>query len=217
MKRYVIFFLVVAVAIPSQAMAQGGRRWGDHPCRDCNGGYGRTWDSGPGAYATMMIGAYMPQDKYDLLEDGSSIGLALGSHLTENFALEIGMHYDCADFRWGGDDEAYVSTFSVPVTAKVVAPLTAAVDVFAGAGLGVYFLEVRDGSLWYGDPDDMQGYDDTSLGIHTVIGSDIYLNPNLALCMELKYMAIARDSDDEFHDVLGLDGTTATVGVKFRF
>jgi len=220
MKRLLVLVLSVVLTMPAAAMARGGRHWDGYPCRDCRDGYDGYTEARHGAYASFKVGLYMPEDSYDLLENGSSIGLALGSNLTRNFALEIGMNYDSADFRQeytGGYDDAYVSTFSVPVTAKVIAPLSPAIDVFAGAGLGVYFSEIRPGSLWYEDPDDMVDREDTSLGVHTVIGSDIKVNPAMALNIELRYTAIAHDSDNDFHEVLGLDGTTATVGVKFRF
>lgn len=218
MKRLILVLSVLMIlASMTTAMAKNPR-------------YGRDWhgdDYGPGesygdSYATLRLGAFMPEDDAYYLDNGISIGGALGHNLNPNFALEIGLDYTVADF----DDEygyysyatdeyehAYVTTLGIPVTARFIVPLSSRVDFFAGAGIGVYFTDVEIEDGYYHD----EGVDDTRLGFHALMGADIEMNPHAALTMELKHTELEEDSDDGYDDVLGFGGTTASVGVKFRF
>jgi opacity protein-like surface antigen len=197
-------------------MARNTRYAGDCHGRDCYAG-----DSYNDAYATIRLGVFMPDDDASFLDDGLAIGGAIGHNLNRNLALEIGLDYTVTDLDddYGYYEDVYVTTLGIPVTAKFIVPLANHVDLFVGAGLGLYFTDVElddeynDG--YYHDYD--EGVDDTCLGFHTLIGADIGMNSNTALSMEVRYTELDQDSDDGYHDDLEPGGTTASVGIKFRF
>jgi outer membrane protein W len=174
-------------------------------------------------YATIKLGAFMPNDDADYLNNGFAIGGAIGHNLNRNFALEIGLDYTVTDFDDDyGYGDANVSILDIPVTAKFIVPLSNQVDFFVGAGLGVYFTKVEfdyDEYYYDGYYDDNNSVDNTYLGYHFLIGADIKMNPNTALTMELKYTELEQDDDDYYYynDKFDVSGTTASVGFKFLF
>ncbi len=216
MKRIVVLFSILTIMVlPATALAKNTRYPRDSYGRECS--TGEAYSNG---YATLRLGLFMPDDDPGLLDDGVAIGGAIGSNFNRNFALEIGLDYTAANldegyayYEYDYVGDAYVTTLGIPVTARFIVPLSQNVDLFAGVGLGLYFsdIEFDDG---YNDDND---FDDTSLGYHTLIGTDIKMNPAMALTMELKYTDIDRDPYDA--SLYGLDsgGTTASVGVRFRF
>lgn len=217
MKRIIVLFTVLTIMVPPAAATAKNTR---HP-RDWYGRDSYTCDAYSSGYATLRFGLFMPDDDLGLLDDGVAIGGAIGSNLNRNFALEIGLDYTTANldegyahYNYDYPGDAYVTTLGIPVTARFIVPLSQNVDLFAGAGIGLYFsdIEFDDG---YNDHDN--GFDDTSLGYHTLIGTDIKMNPVTALAMELKYTEIDRDPDDASLYDLDPGGTTASVGIRFRF
>ncbi|HWR68053.1 MAG TPA: outer membrane beta-barrel protein [Desulfomonilia bacterium] len=227
MKRRVLILLVLITLVPmTTVMARNTRYAGDCHGRDCYAS-----DSYNDAYATMKLGVFMPNDDASFLDDGFTIGGTIGHNLNRNVALEIGLDYTITDFdddygyySYGYDDyghyeDAYVTTLGIPVTAKFIVPLAYHVDLFVGAGLGLYFTDVEfdDGYSYGYYYDDDEGVDDTCLGFHTLIGADIRMNSNTALSMELKYTELDQDSNDDYYDDFELGGTTASVGIKFLF
>lgn len=216
MKRTIVLLTVLTtMVLPAAATAKNAR----HP-RDWYGGDSYTGEAYSNGYATLRLGLFMPDDDLGLLDDGVAIGGAIGSNFNRNFALEIGLDYTAANldegyayYEYGHVGDAYVTTLGIPVTARFIVPVSRNVDLFAGVGLGLYFsdIEFDDG---YNDDN---GFDDTSLGCHTLIGTDIKMNPAMALTMELKYTDIDRDLDDPSLYSLDSGGTTASVGVRFRF
>jgi len=222
MKRLIpILSVLMILATMTTAMAKN-MRYG----RDRHG-----YDDGPGetygdSYVTVSLGAFMPEDDAYYLDNGISIGGALGHNLNPNFALEIGLDYTVVDFKdeygyysYATDEyeHAYVTTLGIPVTARFIVPLSSRVDFFAGAGIGVYFMDVEIEDAYTDGYYHDEGVDDTRLGFHALMGADIEMNPHAALTMELKYTELEGDSDDGYDDVLDFGGTTASVGVKFRF
>ncbi len=218
MKKLILVLTVLMVLVSmTTAMAKNTRHGRDWQGRE----YGPR-DTYRDSYLTVRLGAFMPNDDAYFLDNGISIGGAIGHNLNRNFALEVGLDYTLTDF----DDEygyynyttdeyedAYVTTLGIPVTAKLLVPLSNSVNLFAGAGIGVYFtdVEIKDGhydGYYYKDNDR-----DTCLGFHALMGADVELMPNAAVTMELKYTELDRDSDDNFE----FGGTTASVGVKLRF
>jgi len=168
-------------------------------------------------YVSVKLGVFMPDEHADILDNGYAIGAAIGGRLNPNFALEIGLENVSTEFD---EDYTYdrvdVNTLGVPVTAKVVLPLSNQVELYAGAGFGLYFTTIDD----YDYPDGYyhdDGVDETSLGFHSLIGADFKVNPAMAFTMELKYTEIQEDFDDYFFDDLELGGTTASLGIRFLF
>jgi opacity protein-like surface antigen len=211
MKRLVVTLIAFMVMLPVTAVMAKNPR------------YERDWygwnDYNNDNYASVRIGAFIPNDEADVLDKGFAAGAALGHKLNRNFAFEIGLDYMSADFNHDyGYEDAYLSTFGIPVTAKFIVPLSHQVEFYAGGGFGVYFTHVEfDHEYYDGYRDDDNGVDDTGLGFHALVGADFKMNPNMALTMELKYTEIEEDFAYPPYDDLELEGTTASAGIKFLF
>ena len=179
----------------------------------------------PQNYATFKIGGFITNDS--ALDNGVVIGGAIGHMINRNFAVELGTDYTFTDFNYDNDyvyGNADVYTLGIPVTAKYILPLSNQVDLFAGAGVGIYFTGVKfnhhenhehDGH--YYDDDSIH---DTSPGFHCLIGADIKMNSYLALTMEMKYTEVVQDFDDYYYDYkydFEVSGTTVYIGAKFLF
>lgn len=216
MKRLILTLVVFTVAFPMTAlMAHGPKQ-------------GRSWYAGDGydgkTYATVKLGAFIPNGDSDFLDNGFAAGAALGHKLGRNFALELGLDYVSADidddYRYDdyGYRDVYLTTFGIPVTAKFIVPLSNQVEIYAGGGFGVYFSNIDFDEEYYdGGYSDDDRIHDTGLGFHTLIGADIKMNPNVAFTMELKYTEIEHDFDEYYDDDFEIGGTTASAGVKFLF
>lgn len=218
MKRLILVLGVLMVLVSTTAaMAKNPR-------------YGREWhdrDYEPrstyhDSYLTVRLGAFLPDDDAPYLDNGLSLGGALGHNLNRNFALEVGLDYTVTDLdddygyyneATGEYEDAYISTLGIPVTAKFLVPLSGTADLFAGAGFGLYFTDVEIEDDHYHDYYHEDNDRDTRLGFHVLMGADVELVPNAAVTMELKYTELDREGDDG----LELGGTTASIGVKFRF
>jgi opacity protein-like surface antigen len=207
MKRLILILFVLMIMAPmTTAMAARGHTR-----------YERDYYYEPENYATIKLGAFMPHDDADVLDNGFAIGGAIGHYLNRNFAVEVGMDYTSTDFDYGyGYEDADVHTLGIPVTAKFIVPLSNQVEFFIGGGLGLYFTEIEFGHDDYYDDDRA---DETNIGFHCLVGADIKMNPNTALTMELKYTEVEQDFDDEYYynEDFEVGGTTASVGVKFLF
>lgn len=216
MKKMIIALVVLTIVFPmTAALAHNPRHE-----RDWHAGDGYDSDN----YATVKIGAFMPDGDTDFLDNGFAASAALGHKLGRNFALELGLDYISADFdrNYTYDtydyEDVYLTSVGIPVTAKFIAPLSNQVELYAGAGFGVYFSNIEfDDEYYDGYYYDDERIHDTGFGFHTLIGADIKMNPNVAFTMELKYTEIEHDFDDYGDDDLEIGGTTATAGVKFLF
>jgi hypothetical protein len=210
MKRLIFALIVLTIMLPmTTAMAR-------------NPGHGRGWyerdrysqDSYNESYAALKLGLFMPNENADYLDNGFSVGGALGHKLNRNFALEIGLDNTSTKF-----DEKYVYedidviTLGIPVTAKFVVPLSQHAELFVGAGFGVYFTSIDDHEY----ADEYDNVDDASLGFHSLIGADIRMNPDMAFTMELRHTEIEQDFEEYYYDDIELGGTTASFGIKFLF
>jgi outer membrane protein with beta-barrel domain len=148
----------------------------------------------PDVYVVGKIGAAIP-NHHDL--DGFDNGLALeataGWKLLPILAMEgsIG-HYGVGtgtyfDPYWGAYGKDDLSATYVQGSVKVIAPLPK-IDLYALAGLGVYFVSVE------GHGTDAAGYwsysdDDTTLGVHLGVGATLHLNSLVTLGAEAKFVA----------------------------
>ena len=164
----------------------------------------------------------MPDDDAGYLDTGYTLGGAIGHKFNRNFALEFGLDYTVTHFDddYGYDyEDAYVTTLGIPVTAKIIAPLSNQVDLYAGAGLGLYFTDLEydypyDDRYYYEHDDSL---DETFTGYHLLVGADIRMSSYTALSMELKYTGVDEDFDNDLFYDLEVGGTTASVGFKFLF
>lgn len=203
MKRWIVVMLLsVGILAPGLALAAGS-----------NG------------YLALKPGYFIPNDDSDGLEDFDSvfsIGLAAGVKFNPNLAGEVGWdYYSTENTEAGYLNSTYgiytgtVTTWSVPLTLKLVAPIDRQVSVFAGMGIGLYNakyeLEFESANL-YG-----RGSDSTSgAGFHIVFGADLKVDANLALGMELKWSQAELEFDDLNEDI-NVGGTTFSVVAKYLF
>ncbi len=173
-------------------------------------------------YLSFKLGAFMPDDDAGYLDTGYTVGAALGHKFNRNFALEFGLDYTVTDFDedYGYNyRDVYITTLGIPVTAKIIAPLSNQVDLYAGVGLGLYFTDLEyddiyDDRYYHEDSDSL---DETFTGYHLLVGADIKMSPYTALTTELKYTGVDEDFDDDYFYDLEVGGTTASVGLKFLF
>ncbi|HQI00895.1 MAG TPA: porin family protein [Deltaproteobacteria bacterium] len=216
MKRLMLTLAVFIIVFPmTAAMAHGPR-------------HERGWHQGDrysgDNYAAVKIGAFMPDGASDFLDNGFAAGAALGHKLGRNFALEFGLDYISTDFHHDysydeyGYEDAYLTTFGIPVTAKFIVPLSDQVELYAGAGVGVYFTGIDfDNEYYDGYYYEHDRIDDTGFGFHTLIGADIKMSSNTAFTMELKYTEIDHDFNEYYDKDFEIGGTTASAGIKFLF
>jgi opacity protein-like surface antigen len=137
------------------------------------------------------------------LDGAVNVEAAYTRSLHPNFALRGGVGY-FHDGRRGDDLRGY----PVTATALGVYPL-GRVRLFAGGGVGVYFVEF-DGRIDATPVEDS----DTVWGGHVLVGTSVDLSSSIFLGLEARYLFLdgARLGSQE----LDLDGVTvtATVGVR---
>jgi outer membrane protein W len=203
MKRVILILFVLMIMVPVTAMAARN-----------DPRYARNSYYVPENYATIKLGAFMPNDN-DVLDNGFAIGGAIGHNFNRNFAVELGLDYTFTNLNGNYDyNEPNMYTLGIPVTAKFIVPLSNQIDFFVGAGLGLYFTEIEfDHDYYYGN----NSVDATNIGVHGLIGADIKMNSNTALTMELKYTEIEQDFNDYYNDNFNVGGTTVIIGAKFLF
>ncbi|MBI2466678.1 MAG: outer membrane beta-barrel protein [Candidatus Rokubacteria bacterium] len=143
------------------------------------------------------------EDKTNL--DGAvNIEVAYTRSLHPNFAVRGGVGY----FHDGRRDDD-LRGYPLTVTALGVYP-RGRVRLFAGLGLGVYFLEF-DGRIDAARVKDA----DTVWGGHVLIGTSVDVWSSLFVGLEAKYLLL--DSASLSGRELDLDGVTVTTAVGFRF
>lgn len=212
MKRLILTLTVLMIVFPMTTLMAHNPR------------HGREWyprnDYRSDNYAAIKFGAFIPDEETDYLDNGFAVGGALGHKFNPNLALEVGLDYTSTDFDHDYSyEDIHVETFGIPVTAKLIAPLSDQVELYAGGGFGLYstYVDFEDG-YHDGDPYyDDDSIDDTNLGFHALVGADFKVNPGMAFTMELKYTEIEQDFDDSFDEDLEVGGTTAFAGIKFLF
>ncbi len=162
------------------------------------------------SYIVGKLGSYTPESS-DL--DGFSSDfageIAFGHYFNRNFALELGVgHFQTSatffDFYTNSFFTENIDTTYVDATAKAVYPVEFYnIDLYAGAGAGVYFSsdEIRDFGL---------SQDDTAAGFHLLGGGDFYFNRNIFFGLETKYIFVR-----PFHT--SMDGLIFTGNIGYRF
>jgi opacity protein-like surface antigen len=185
----------------------------------------------PAGYASVKLGYFMPNSDDDGLKDFDnefSLGLAVGTKLSPNFAIELGWDY----YSTKGNDtvssggvsyaiDAEVTTWSIPLTAKFILPVSKEIEVFMGAGVGYYDSQIdADGTLSGGGLSaDLWSESDSASGIgyHLVAGADYKINRNVALGGEIKWCKAELDFEDISDDEINVGGTTLNLVVKYLF
>jgi opacity protein-like surface antigen len=180
----------------------------------------------PAGYAALKLGYFTPNNDSDGLDGFDSVGtfgLAFGAKFTPNIAIEVGTeYYSTDDTESGYIDDVYVvadgtvTTWSIPITCKLIAPVSNELEAFLGLGVGLYSSKFE---IEYRSEDVIVELSDTAsdFGFHAEVGADYKINPNLSLGMELKWFKAELDFDDLFDEEMNVGGTSFNVVAKHMF
>ena len=187
--------------------------------------------AGPTGYGALKLGYFIPNNDDDGLNDFDkvfAIGVAGGAKLLPWFALELGGDY----YKTKGNDSvtyagvsydvnAKVKTWSVPLTARLILPISKVVQPFVGGGGGWYWSSVdMDGTVsGFGLSDQVWSKSQSANGpgYHFVAGVDFNLTPNFGLGAEVKWSKAELDFDRISDDKINVGGTTLNFVVKGMF
>lgn len=201
MKRFILAFsmaCLVLCLVPCAAMAEGNS-------------------------VGLKLNYFTPNsDDFDGFDSTMGFEFVYGKKLSRNAAFEVGLLYRAPEYSESGLDST-VTMIGIPFTFKGVLPVANNVDLFAGAGFGLYYSnwETTYDFTYYGyniNLDyDINGY---GFGFHLVGGADFKVTPNFALGGELKweYCGVMFDDDDTgISDTFDLGGITLGVAAKYLF
>lgn len=193
-------------------------------------------------YISFRGGAYMPRgDAIDQLpgysfNTGFGGEVTLGRRFNPNFAVEAGIgtfavatddipvtydFYDAYGYYLGSVDgtrKGEVRATPILATVKGILPLQG-FELYAGAGLGVYFVSAKETGTIPGYASDSHTYSDSPIGLHVGAGAMIPLAPNWKLSIEGRLVSVKAsitDADGYNYD-LNLGGTQLSGGLMFSF
>jgi outer membrane protein W len=185
----------------------------------------------PVGYMALKLGGFIPNGDDNGLNDYDkvfAIGGAGGAKLLPWFAVELGVDY----YSTKGNDtttyagvsyavDAKVKTWSIPLTAKFILPISKVVQPFVGGGGAWYSSKAEmDGTVsGYGASADVWSQDDsaTGWGYHFVAGADFNLTPHFALGAEVKWAKAELDFKDISDNEINVGGTTLNFVAKYMF
>jgi opacity protein-like surface antigen len=198
-------------------------------------------DDDPAGYLGLKLGYFIPNGDNEGLNGFNkvfAIGVAGGVKMAPWIAIELGGDY----YKTKGNDtksllgfsysaDAKVTTWSIPLTLKLILPVSKIVQPFVGGGAGWYFTKVEvDGTGSFLNVDyspDAWSYSKSAnnIGYHAVAGLDINITPNFALGAEVKWCVAKLEFKDlstlEFknitNDKINIGGTTINFVVKGMF
>lgn len=199
-------------------------------------------------YGALKLGYFMPNNDSDGLEDFDNrgcIGLAFGHKFSKQFAVEIGYEYystegdfyesltledaDTGDLVHGIlSEEDKITVWTVPVTAKILFPVSNELTGFLGAGIGFYNVKGESDVTWSASgyyPVNVGSMSDTGncYGFHLVAGADLAISSNAALGLELKWSKAEQELEGEIDgeeielDDINVGGTTINFVGKVFF
>lgn len=180
-------------------------------------------------YGGVKGGAFIPNDKYEGLEDfdtGFGIEAFVGYRPNPNFGLEAGVGYYQSEWSETGpgfDGSATASAVPLTLTAKAFVPVSPTARLFVGAGVGAYFSEVE---MELSAPDfGMRLSDsptDTAFGYHAVAGAEYLFSPRWGLMAEAKWFRAEPEFTFDFAgeqlatDKIDVGGWLFSVGLLFQ-
>jgi len=165
------------------------------------------------------LGLFDPNDDGDGLrgyDSGSTFDVGFGSRVAPMFAFEGAFGAYGSD---SGSREAVVVPLTIGARLIIPAPF---VEPYVGAGLGLYFSSLDEGSASSGRGfAPYSGIDDTSsdIGGYFSAGLDMWLNQRVALNFEGKYHFVEPTfQTNAGNDVdVNLSGWTVNLGVRVAF
>lgn len=180
-------------------------------------------------YATAKLGVYTPTNS-DLedFDNGFNGELSFGHYFNPQFAGEIGVGYFSVDGDFMGlfgpvivTEQDKIKVYPITITGKGIIPYEQG-ELYGGGGIGVYFAEIESdiGNLGLGRQS--QTSNDTTFGIHFLVGGNYNVTPNIYIGGELKYIiAKATFQATFFNSPMTMDanmnGFITTVNLGYRF
>jgi hypothetical protein len=165
-------------------------------------GLGAMEDGVGSTYLQGRMGPLFFLGDVDDLDTGLNVELSYGYQILELLSVEL----QTGTF-WGEDDPVDLWGVPISLNGKVTLPITF-LELYGGAGIGGYYVNVDVGGSF--DDDD----DDFVFGGQLFLGVGVELGP-VFVGGELKY--IVTDEADIFRDSFNLEGLAlmATVAIKF--
>jgi outer membrane protein W len=176
-------------------------------------------------YFVTKLGAYFPQEKWDVLDvgvfeysldTGFNGELAYGHYFNRNWALELGIGY----FQTSGDDTSFGAKSKSSID---VMPLTLGIkgiipadkfEIYGIGGIGAYFV-------WADEKLNGISFSDEDILFGGFLGAGVNYNitPTAFLGIEGKYLWTDKTSlsDSLWRQKHKLDGWLATFNIGFRF
>jgi outer membrane protein len=194
----------------------------------------------PGAMAVGLRVSYvMIQDDsvelfstdFDTSYDGAAAFSADFTYfINKSFSLEASIGYlkTDMDVEAGGDKEGYGTLTQIPIllTARYHIAVNEKVSPYVGVGIGYYYndMDNADGSgdFFQGAPSGVEAFADNAFGFHLNAGAEFFINKNLALNVDLKYLLSSTDigfdgAGYDESDSSRLNAFTFGVGIKYYF
>lgn len=149
-------------------------------------------------YAGIQLGAEALTDSDDDVDDAVAFGVYGGYHLDRLVSLEANLLTATHDIDGFGDPEIDIT--SVLFGPRLSAQAGRNVSLYAGAGLGIYFLDYEN-----------RDYDDseTETGLYLGAGMDFPLQRGITMGLDFKYHLLFDD------DMIDSDLVTLLVRVGF--
>lgn len=180
-------------------------------------------------YVDIKLGLFQPNDETSGLKDfdtGGNFEVVFGHKFNPNLAIEWGIGYYSSEYSeegyvcygyycYPGKLELTASAIPITVTLKGVAPLSPQVELYGGAGLGLYLATLEADLTVYGIGSVASASEnDSPLGFHIVGGGTFYLSDTMGLGMEIKWFTVEPD--------FGLGGVeyggrVFNAGLRFKF
>jgi opacity protein-like surface antigen len=174
-----------------------------------------------GPYLFGNIGIFEPSDYYadyygtynlSGYSSGLSGNVGFGSRVTPFAAIEGTIGYFSAE---RGSDEASV----VPVTigGRLILP-NPTFEPYFGAGIGVYFADLKENSFFFTPTLFYPGTDDsdTTIGGYFSLGVDFWLSPKAAINLEGRYQMVEPTFTDNLGGSFDLDMSGWELNFGFR-
>ena len=172
----------------------------------------------PSNYATLKLGAYLPQasDVEDF--DNSFYGeLGFGHYLNPNIALELGVGYtkSSASFSEPGFGSINVDLTIIPITLGLKVLTTSGnFEPYATAGIGLYYSKFEASGTLVGFGSGSGSENDTAFGGFLGLGANFNVTPNAFLGLEGKYFFASPSFAGIDLDINGIN-ITANAGYRF--
>lgn len=199
-------------------------------------------------YWAFKLGCFLPNDDRDGLKDyetAASLGLTFGHEFSREFAIEVGGEYYSTELKasepYYGNDiidagtgdpisgltvhyDNEVSVWSIPITAKLLIPLSNELTGYLGAGVGFYTAAFRGDETFKAPgyeplPGDSISDSGSCVGYHLVAGADLAVSNNMAVGMELKWSEAEINFEEAGYETVDMNigGTTINLMAKIFF